>query len=89
MLIRGHCWCDWDLWLLYPAGNVGIARDGTGRESKQGAAVVFLSQESSAGVGEEALSTGACAYVVKAKAATQLLAVLDVVILQRRFVTTS
>jgi DNA-binding NarL/FixJ family response regulator len=42
-----------------------------------------------ADVVEEALSTGAWGYVVKAKAATQLLAVLHAVILQRRFVTTS
>jgi len=48
--------------------------------------IVFLSQESSADIVEEALSTGACGYVVKAKAATQLLAVVDAV-LQTRPVT--
>jgi len=42
--------------------------------------IVFLSQESSTDVVEEALSTGACGYVVKAKAASQLLAVVDAVI---------
>jgi DNA-binding NarL/FixJ family response regulator len=44
--------------------------------------IVFLSQESSADIVEEALSTGACGYVVKAKGATQLLAILDAVMLQ-------
>jgi DNA-binding NarL/FixJ family response regulator len=51
--------------------------------------IVFLSQESSADIMEEALSTGASGYVVKAKGAAQLLATLDAVILQRRFFTTS
>jgi DNA-binding NarL/FixJ family response regulator len=51
--------------------------------------IVFLSQESSADIMEEALNTGASGYVVKAKGAAQLLATLDAVILQRRFFTTS
>jgi DNA-binding NarL/FixJ family response regulator len=42
--------------------------------------IVFLSQESSAEIVEEALSTGASGYVVKAKAATELIAVLDEVL---------
>ena len=33
--------------------------------------IIFLSQETSADVVEEALSTGACSYVVKTKAASQ------------------
>jgi DNA-binding NarL/FixJ family response regulator len=49
--------------------------------------IVFLSQESSADIVEEALSTGAWGYVVKTKAATQLLAVVDAV-LQARPVNT-
>ena len=49
--------------------------------------IVFLSQETSAEVVGEALSTGAWGYVVKAKAATQLLAVVDAV-LQGRPVNT-
>jgi DNA-binding NarL/FixJ family response regulator len=44
--------------------------------------IVFLTQESSADVVEEALSTGACGYVVKARAAGQLIAVVDAVRLQ-------
>lgn len=46
--------------------------------------IVFLSQESSSDVVEEALSTGACGYVVKAKAATQLLTILETVFFQER-----
>jgi CheY-like chemotaxis protein len=48
--------------------------------------IVFLSQETSADVVEEALSTGAWGYVVKAKAATQLLAVVEAVVSGTRFV---
>ena len=48
--------------------------------------IVFLSQETSADVMEEALSTGAWGYVVKAKAATQLLAVVEAVVSGTRFV---
>ena len=48
--------------------------------------IVFVSQESSADVIEEALSTGAWAYVVKAKAASQLLAVVEAVISGTRLV---
>jgi DNA-binding NarL/FixJ family response regulator len=47
--------------------------------------IVFLSQESSADVVEEALGTGAWGYVVKAKAVRQLLAAVDAVILGQRF----
>jgi len=46
--------------------------------------IVFLSQESSADVVEEALSTGAWGYVVKTKAATELLAIVDAVISGKR-----
>jgi len=42
--------------------------------------IVFLSQETSADVVEEALSTGACGYVVKTKAASQLLGVVEAVV---------
>jgi DNA-binding NarL/FixJ family response regulator len=48
--------------------------------------IVFLSQETSADVVEEALSTGAWGYVVKAKAASQLLTVVEAVISGTRFV---
>jgi len=49
--------------------------------------IVFVSQESSPDVVDEALSTGACGYVVKAKAASQLLAVVEAVISGTRFST--
>ena len=42
--------------------------------------IVFVSQESSADVVEEALSTGACGYVVKTKAASQLVGVVEAAI---------
>jgi len=45
--------------------------------------IVFLSQESSAEVVAEALNTGACGYVVKARAASQLLRALDAAMLRR------
>jgi DNA-binding NarL/FixJ family response regulator len=48
--------------------------------------IVFLSQETSAEVVEEALSTGAWAYVVKTNAASQLLAVVEAVVSGTRFV---
>jgi DNA-binding NarL/FixJ family response regulator len=44
------------------------------------AKIIFLSQETSAEVVEEALSTGARAYVQKAKAGSQLLAAIDAAI---------
>jgi DNA-binding NarL/FixJ family response regulator len=47
--------------------------------------IIFVSQESSADVVEEALSTGAWGYVVKANAASQLLAAVDAAILGQRF----
>jgi DNA-binding NarL/FixJ family response regulator len=45
--------------------------------------IVFLSQESSAEVVAEVLNTGACGYVVKARAASQLLRALDAAMLRR------
>jgi two-component system nitrate/nitrite response regulator NarL len=48
--------------------------------------IVFLSQETSADVVKEALSTGAWGYVVKTRAASQLLAVVAAVVSGTRFV---
>ena len=48
--------------------------------------IIFVSQETSANVVEEALSTGACGYVVKTKAASQLLAVVEAVVSGTQFV---
>ena len=47
--------------------------------------IIFVSQESSADVVEEALRTGAWGYVVKSRAGSQLLAAVDAVILGQRF----
>jgi CheY-like chemotaxis protein len=49
--------------------------------------IVFVSQETSADVVKEALSTGAWGYVVKAEAASQLLAAVEAVVSGTRFVT--
>jgi CheY-like chemotaxis protein len=49
------------------------------------AKIIFLSQETSADVVEEALNTGARAYVQKAKAGRQLLAAIDAAILGQPF----
>jgi CheY-like chemotaxis protein len=49
--------------------------------------ILFVSQESSADVVQEALSLGAWGYVVKAKAASELLAAAEAVLLGRQFVT--
>ncbi len=51
--------------------------------------IIFVSQESSADVVEEALRTGAWGYVVKANAGSQLLAAVDAVILGQQFGTSS
>ena len=48
--------------------------------------IVFVTQESSADVVREAFSTGAWGYVVKARAASQLLAVVDSVTSGKRLV---
>jgi DNA-binding NarL/FixJ family response regulator len=49
------------------------------------AKIIFLSQETSADVVEEAFSLGALAYVQKVKAGRQLLAAIDAAILGQRF----
>jgi DNA-binding NarL/FixJ family response regulator len=49
--------------------------------------IIFLSQESSADVVQEALSLGAWGYVVKARAARELLNAVDVVMSGKKFVS--
>ena len=49
--------------------------------------IIFLSQESSADVIQEALSLGASAYVVKTRAASDLLAAVDSVLRGKGFVS--
>ena len=48
--------------------------------------IIFLSQESSAEVVQEALSLGAWGYVVKTKAGSELLAAVDAVISGKKFI---
>ncbi len=50
--------------------------------------IIFLSQESSADVVQQALSLGAWGYVVKAKAASELLAAVAAVVAEKQFVGT-
>jgi DNA-binding NarL/FixJ family response regulator len=50
--------------------------------------IIFLSQESSADVVQEALSSGALGYVVKARAGSDLMAAVEAVMLGRPFVST-
>lgn len=49
--------------------------------------IIFLSQESSADMVQEALSLGAWGYVVKTRAGSELLAAVDAVISGKRFVS--
>jgi DNA-binding NarL/FixJ family response regulator len=49
--------------------------------------IVFLSQESSADVVQEALSLGGRGYVVKARAGSELLAAVEAVLLEKQFVS--
>jgi DNA-binding NarL/FixJ family response regulator len=51
--------------------------------------IIFLSQESSVDVVQHALSLGASAYVVKARAGSELLAAFDAAISGKRFVSSS
>lgn len=51
--------------------------------------IIFVSQESSADIVQEALSIGACSYVLKTKAATDLLPALDAVLADRQFLSTT
>jgi DNA-binding NarL/FixJ family response regulator len=57
------------------------------RELAPQSKIVFLSQESSADVVQEALSLGALGYVVKAKAGSELLAAVEIVRQGRQFVS--
>jgi len=64
----------------------GIAAARQIRKLSPESKIIFLSQETSADIVEEALSTGACGYVVKTKAASQLLAVVEAVVSGTQFV---
>ena len=49
--------------------------------------ILFVSQESSPDVVQEALSVGACAYVLKVRAGSDLLAAVEAVLENRQFVS--
>jgi len=51
--------------------------------------IIFLTQESSADVAQEALQLGAAGYVVKSKAGSELLIAVEAVLLGKIFVTGS
>jgi DNA-binding NarL/FixJ family response regulator len=51
------------------------------------AKIIIVSQESSADVVQEALSLGASGYVVKTRAATELLAAVEAVLMGKHFVS--
>ena len=51
--------------------------------------IIFLTQESSAEVMQEALTVGASGYVVKTMAGSQLLTAIEAVLLGKRFVSSA
>jgi DNA-binding NarL/FixJ family response regulator len=59
------------------------------RKLTPGAKIIFVSQESSADVVQEALSLGAWGYVMKMHAGNDLLAAVESVFLQKRFVSST
>jgi DNA-binding NarL/FixJ family response regulator len=66
----------------------GIAAARQIRELSPASKIIFLTQESSADVMQEALSLGAKGYVLKAKAGSDLLAAVEAVISGSSFVST-
>lgn len=50
--------------------------------------IIFLSQESSADVVQEAFSLGASGYIVKTRASRDLMVAVEGVILEKRFIST-
>jgi DNA-binding NarL/FixJ family response regulator len=65
----------------------GIAAARQIREVAPNSKIIFVSQESSPDVVEEALRVGNCGYVVKTKAGSDLLDAVDAVLAGRRFVS--
>jgi DNA-binding NarL/FixJ family response regulator len=59
------------------------------RKLVPGSKIIFLSQESSADVVQEALSLEAWGYVVKAKAGSELLTAVETVISGKKFVSST
>jgi DNA-binding NarL/FixJ family response regulator len=59
------------------------------REVSPASKILFVSENRSAGIAEEALSTGACGYVVKSDAAGELLPAVDTVLKGKKFLSAS
>jgi DNA-binding NarL/FixJ family response regulator len=68
-------------------GLNGLAAARRMRELAPTARIIFLTQESSADVVNEALSLGACGYVTKLQAGRELLIAVELVMQGRRFVS--
>lgn len=65
----------------------GIAAARQIRDLSPKSQIIFVSQESSPDIVQEALSLGTCGYVVKTKAESDLLAAVDPVLEGRQFVS--
>jgi len=59
------------------------------RELAPESKIIFLSQESSADVVEEALSLGARGYVVKTRVASDLLPAVEAAVMEKQFIASS
>jgi len=59
------------------------------REVSPPSKILFVSETRSPEIAEEALNTGACGYVVKSDAATELLSAIKAVLAGKRFVSAS
>jgi len=64
----------------------GIAAARQIREAAPNSKILFLSQETSPDVVQEAIALGALGYVAKAKAGTDLLKAIEVVLLGKQFI---
>ena len=67
----------------------GLAAARQIRECSPNLRILFVSQESSADVVQEAFNVGACGYVAKTDAASELLPVMDAALRGERFVSSS
>jgi DNA-binding NarL/FixJ family response regulator len=67
----------------------GIEAAGRIREVSPKSKILFVSENRSRDIAEEALRTGACGYVVKAAAASELLPAVEAVLQDKRFVSAS
>jgi DNA-binding NarL/FixJ family response regulator len=59
------------------------------REVSPASKILFVSENRSADIAEEALSTGACGYVIKSDAERELLPAIEAILAGKRFVSAS